>query len=109
MQTCRSILRENIRPFFAIDVLRKLCNHPGSEDNKKKREKQVYFFPTNTHTHTHTHTHTRVDLATALGPPPDYSDPSVGLPWTRSGKMVVLEQLLRIWKGEWRENVVYMF
>eukprot|EP00054_Salpingoeca_dolichothecata_P025480 m.178669 g.178669 ORF g.178669 m.178669 type:complete len:1122 (-) comp25371_c0_seq1:29-3394(-) len=59
------ILHNQCRPFFGIDVLRKLCNHP--------------------------------DLATAVSSIPDYTDPDTPLPWQRSGKMIVVEQLLRLW------------
>eukprot|EP00730_Choanoeca_flexa_P003882 TRINITY_DN11532_c0_g1_i2.p1 TRINITY_DN11532_c0_g1~~TRINITY_DN11532_c0_g1_i2.p1 ORF type:complete len:1223 (+),score=289.37 TRINITY_DN11532_c0_g1_i2:178-3669(+) len=38
------------------------------------------------------------DLATNLCDPPDYSDPNTPLPWKRSGKMLVLQQLLQLWK-----------
>jgi DNA excision repair protein ERCC-6 len=38
------------------------------------------------------------DLATKLCEPPDYADPTVPLPWERSGKMAVLKQLLELWK-----------
>lgn len=37
------------------------------------------------------------DLAVSVCEPPDYSDPSVPLPWQRSGKMIVLQQLLALW------------
>lgn len=37
------------------------------------------------------------DLAVNLADPPDYSDPATPLPWQRSGKMVVLQQLLSLW------------
>ena len=40
------------------------------------------------------------DLATSLADPPDYSDPSVPLPFERSGKMIVLRQLLRLWNSK---------
>ena len=39
------------------------------------------------------------DLATKLADPPDYADPDCPLPWQRSGKMVVLQQLLKLWQG----------
>ena len=35
-----------------------------------------------------------------MGPPYDYGQPDALLPWQRSAKMVVLENLLRLWKGE---------
>lgn len=38
------------------------------------------------------------DLATTLCEPPDYSDPETPLPYLRSGKMVVLAQLLELWR-----------
>lgn len=37
---------------------------------------------------------------TTMGPPYDYGQPDALLPWQRSAKMVVLENLLRLWKGE---------
>jgi DNA excision repair protein ERCC-6 len=37
------------------------------------------------------------DLASSICEPPDYSDPEVPLPWERSGKMIVLRQLLSLW------------
>lgn len=47
------------------------------------------------------------DLATTLCLPPDYSDPETPLPYLRSGKMVVLAQLLQLWKSA--QHRVLMF
>lgn len=45
------------------------------------------------------------DLATRLKTAPDYSDPETPLPWKRAGKMVVLEQLLRLWHDRKHRSV----
>ena len=47
------------------------------------------------------------DLATNLTSPPDYADPACPLPWERSGKMVVLQQLLKLWQSGGHRVLVF--
>lgn len=47
------------------------------------------------------------DLAVTVCDSPDYSDPTVPLPWQRSGKMVVLHQLLALWFSHGHRVLVF--
>jgi hypothetical protein len=84
------ILQGDLRAFFGIDILRKICNHPGDRLAEELLTRPCRVL----------NGAVVVDLASSIAEPPDYSDANVPLPHMRSGKMVVMAQLLRLWHGE---------
>ena len=88
-QDMDGVLRGDLRAFVAIDALRKICNHPGeSWRSSDLMLAQCTSMP---------------DLRI---PPTVFSTVSPDAPprWPLSGKMVVVDKILTLWKGTYASS-----